>query len=121
MILTFIHSRFDIVVALTTLTLHLHCAQVFFVIVVDVEDIDDGVGTAHEVRVIGINVRVLDLYQVSHHLVARAKLLGKKCVHGLNNLLLQVLETSKLLHLDLHDDSSQLFVDKLNALERWGF
>ena len=89
------------------------------VIVVDVKDIHYRVGAAHKVRVISVNVRVLDLDQVSHHLVAWTKLSSQEAIHCLDNLLLKVLETREFLHLDLHDDSPQLFVDKLHTLQGW--
>lgn len=88
-------------------------------IVVNVENVDDGVGAAHEVRVIGVYIGVLDLDQVPHHCVRRSEHLRQQVVHALDDFLSEVLEAGEFVHFDIHDDPSQLFVDHLHALQRW--
>ena len=44
-------------------------------------------------------------------------MLREQGVHDLHDLLPQVLEACQLMHLDLHDDASELLIDQLDALE----
>ena len=64
-----------LVVAVSSVPLcEFHGVELLFVVVVDVEDVDDGVGASHKVRVVSVDVAVLDADQVAYHLVSRAQL-----------------------------------------------
>ena len=67
---------------------------------------------------VSVDVRVLDSNKIPNHCVGRSELLRQEIVHALNNLLAQVLETLELMHFNFDDHPSQLFVNKLNTLQR---
>ena len=88
------------------------------IVAIHVKDIDDGVGSTHEVRMVRVDVGVLDLDQVAHLRLCGTQLLRKQLVHAVDNLLAQVLEALQFMHLNLNDDTAELFVDELHTLER---
>jgi len=108
----------DLVVAVSAFSLEPHGIELLLVIAVDIEDVHDGVSPAHEVRMVSVDVRVLDSDKVPNHCVGGSQFFRQKFVHALDNLLAQVLEALQLVHLNFDNHSSQLFVDKLDALQR---
>ena len=85
-----------------------------------VEHIEDGVGTAHKVWMVRIDVGILHNYKILHHFIRWLKAIVEQLKHLLVYFLPQFLESSKLWHLDLDNDSSKLLKDKLDALETRG-
>ena len=58
-----------------SLLCHLHSIERCLIVAVYVKDIDDGVGSSHEVWMVRVNVGVLDLDQVAHLCLCGAQLL----------------------------------------------
>jgi hypothetical protein len=61
-----------------------------------VKDVKDGVGSSHEVWVIGIDIGVLNCNEVFNHLVTWLERLVKEIIHDLNDAFTQVLESVEL-------------------------
>ena len=66
---------------------HLHSIERCLIVAVYVKDIDDGVGSTHEVWMVRVNVGVLDLDQVAHLCLCGTELLRQQLVHAIDNLL----------------------------------
>ena len=101
---------------LPVLNLHLVLA-----IVVYVEYIDDRIGTTHEVRMVRVDVSILDFYEILNHCISRLKLLVQQVIHHLDNLFAQILEPLQFWHLYFCHDSSQFLKYELHALKRGRF
>ena len=82
-----------------------------------VEHILNRVGAAHEIRMVGIDIGVLNLNHIAHHFPRWLKFLRQERVHDFDNLATEVLETRKLVHLDLRDHAAQLLVDEVHTLQ----
>lgn len=80
-------------------------------VVVHVEDVDDAVGTSHEIRVVCVDIGILDLYEVFDHRICRLQLLVEQRIHDFNDLFAKILEALKFRHFDLCHHSAELFVD----------
>ena len=104
-----------------TLALQLHSIQLFLMVAIDVKDVNDWVGTSHEIRMIRVNISVLYSDQVPYHLVCRAELFWEQFIHDLYDLTAQILKSRQLLHFNFAYDSAQFFINELHALERWWF
>ena len=87
-----------------------------FAVVVHVENVHDAVGATHEIRVVRVDIGILDLDEVFDHSICWLQLLVEECIHDFNDLFPKILEALKLRHFDLCHHSAELFVDKLDAL-----
>lgn len=88
-------------------------------VVVHVEDVHDAVGATHKIRVVRVDIGILDLDEVFDHRICRLQLLVEECVHDFNDLFAKILEALKFRHFNLCHHSAELFIDKLDALQRW--
>lgn len=101
----------ELVVAVGALALELHGVELLLMVAVNVENVDNGISPAHKVRMIGVDVRVLNLDQVPNHCVCGSQLFSQQVVHAFDDLLAQVLEPGELKHFNFDHYSSQFFVD----------
>jgi hypothetical protein len=67
--------RIELVIAINSLALHFHGIELLLMVAVDVEHIDNRVGAAHEVRMIRVDIAVLNFDQVPDHYICRGELL----------------------------------------------
>ena len=71
---------------------HLRLIVFLGLISLALEHIQKCVGTAHEVRVICVDVRILDLYQLDNHVGCGVKALVQDLLHHITDLILEPLE-----------------------------
>lgn len=67
----------------------------------------------------GVDVSVLDCNEVLDHLVGRGETVVKDKTHNFVYSHLKILETLKFWHVKSENNTSEFFIDHLNALERW--
>ena len=92
-----------------------------FLLVVWVIEIVNRIYTSNEIWMVSVDIAILKEDEVFDHLVCWFEALIKQGHHFIINSLSENLEPLKFRHLDLHNDSSQLFKDKLNTLQAWRF
>ena len=87
--------------------------------VLRVKHVGDRSGTAYEVGMISVNVRILYSNKVLHHLRAWHQLFRYQLIHDFDDMFPEVWEPVELRQIDVcGDDPVQFLVDELHALDR---
>ena len=73
-----------------SLFFHLHLV---LAVVINIENVDDGVCTSHKVWVVGVDVSILNFNKVFNHRVGWLQLFVKQGIHHLHYLFTQILES----------------------------
>jgi hypothetical protein len=96
---------------------HLRLIVFLGLISLALEHIQKCVGTAHEVRVICVDVRVLDLDQLDDHVGCGVEALVQDLLHHITDLILEPLEAVDVVEVNSPDDISELLVNFVGALK----
>ena len=82
------------------------------------EKIEETVGAANEVRVVGVDICVLNLKEVHDHVSCWRETLVEHVLHHVTDPRFQLVVARQARKFDSNDNSSQLFVHLISAVER---
>lgn len=83
----------------------------FSLLLLALENVEQCVCTPYEIRVVGVDVSVFDLYQLYDHVSGRSEALVQHLLHHIADPVLQTLEAVYLLEFNPAHNVSQFLVD----------
>ena len=89
------------------------------IIVAILEQVEQAVGAAYEVRMVRVYAGILDFEQVHDHRVCRGQALVEHLFHHVADLAVQFVELGELWDIDLGDHLSELLIHLVAAIKRW--